>query len=124
MTIYLRFKGDLMEDLELKGLGQFIGTLEYHKAGFFKSNLTDGIAYLMENGYSWFITDTLAVIELKFKDEEFLAINLKVKDSKADMIITDGNEKVLYKQHYNFTDAKRDLKLFYTNNVMMLASEY
>lgn len=113
-----------MNDLELKDLNQFIGTENYHTINLFKSNLTDGIIYLMENGHSWFITDSLAVIETNLKNEEFLCVKLEVKESKGKMTITDGNEKILYTQDYEYTDAKKDLKLFYTNNVLMLSGEY
>lgn len=40
------------------------------------------------------------------------------------MEITDGNDNVLYRQNYDYTDAKRDLTLFYADNVLMLSGEY
>lgn len=111
-------------DLELKALNSFIGTQEYHRV-FPNGTVTDGIKYIMENGYSWVVTDALSVIVTgPLKDQEFLAIKLKQKDKEADLIITDGNEKTFYKQHYDYTDAKRDLTLFYENGVLLLASEH
>jgi len=98
--------------------------------------LTDGVKYIMENGYSWFITDAIALIicpppKLKkhLQKDDFLTIELKLKNDKdgyttADMIISDGNYNVLHKQHYDLTDAKRELKLFYVKPVLMLSSEY
>ena len=87
--------------------------------------VTDGIIYLMENGYSWFVTDAIAVIRYKLRNQEFLSINLKVRDGKAVMIITDGNKKRLYTQKYEWTNAKiNELKLFYVDGVLMLSSEY
>ena len=111
------------DDLELKGMGQFIGTEQYH-SGFLGVNLTDGVAYISENGYSWFVTDVIAVIKTKLINYEFLVINLKLDGKKAKMIISDGNDKVLYTQNYDFTDAKREIHLYFQNNVMMLSSEY
>jgi len=116
---------DYMEDdLELKDLESYIGSEHYYKV--LTALVTDGVNYIMKNGYSWFVTDALSVIKTKFKNEEFITVELKVGKEKktADMIITNGNEKVLYKQHYDYTDAKRDLKLFYENNVLMLSGEY
>jgi len=112
------------EDLELKGLGSFTGTEHYYKV--MGALVTDGVKYIMDNGYSWFVTDALAVIKTKFKNEEFLTIKLQVNKEKqnAIMLITDGNNNVLYKQDYKYTDAKVDLTLFFTDNVLLLSGEY
>lgn len=110
------------DDLELKGLEQFCGTEQYHRV--MGMNATDGVAYIMQNGYSWFVTDAAAVIMMKLKGEEFLSVKLVVKGTTAKMIITDGNEKTLYTQDYKYTDAKRDLNLYCTDGVIMLNGEY
>jgi hypothetical protein len=116
-------------DLELKGLNGFIGTQNYYQ--YMGVLFTDGIRYIMENGYGWFVTDAIAVIVAHQKirrhlqKDDFLTIKLKLKgNSEADMIFEDGNYNELYRQHYDFTDAKKDLKLFYTGNVLMLNSEW
>jgi len=113
-------------DLGLKDLGAFIGTENYYKV--FGALITDGVKYLIDNGYSWFVTDSLAVLKFnpKLKEAEFLAVKLKLDRDKeeADILIDDGNYNVLYKQHYSFTDAKKELTLFFTDNVLMLAGEY
>jgi hypothetical protein len=114
---------DMTDDLELKDLGQFYGTTQYHK-GFLNVNYTDGVDYISQNGYSWLVTDAVAVIKTKLKNEKFLEVKLIVHDTNAVMIITDGNDKILYKQHHKFTDAKRNLTLFFADNVLMLSSEY
>ena len=112
-------------DLELKGLSQFYGTMEYHNV--LGVSVTDGVKYLMENGYSWLVTDAIAVMKFdaKLKKEPFLSVKLKqTAENEADLIIEDGNGNILYRQHYDFTDAKKDLSLFYTDNVLMLNNEY
>ena len=50
----------MKEDLELKDLGQYYGTTQYYN--IMGVNITDGVEYIMKNGYSWFVTDTIAVI--------------------------------------------------------------
>jgi len=112
-----------MEDLTLGKLGQFTGTEAYHNMmGVY---VTDGIIYLMENGYSWFVIDAVAVIKYKLSNQEFLSIKLKVRDGKAVMTITDGNKKKLYSQKYEWTNAEvNELQLFYVDGVLMLPSEY
>jgi hypothetical protein len=114
-------------DLELSELGYFTGTEEYHSLGkmFGDAVVTDGVKYVMDNGYSWAVTDAMSVIKLKLSKELFIALKLRLGESNtAKMILTDGNEKILYEQKYEYTDAKRDLTLFFTNNVLMLSSEY
>jgi hypothetical protein len=116
-------------DLELKALNSYYGTQNYYQ--YMGVLFTDGIRYIMENGYSWFVTDAIAIIiahqkiRRHLQKDDFLTIKLKLKgNSEADMVFEDGNYNELYRQHYDFTDAKKDLKLFYTGNTLMLASEY
>lgn len=121
----------MSDDLELKDLCSFIGTTEYHR-GWLNTNYTDGVVYISNNGYSWLVTDAISVIkaELTHKDDivkgyDFLVIKLQLLgDNKAKMVITDGNDKILYEQNYDYTDAKRELTLYYQNNVIMLSGEY
>ena len=112
------------DDLNLTDLGHYHGTEQYHNV--MGTQVTDGIAYVMSNGYSWVITDAVAVLryEKKVAAEEFVCVILKVTKNTAVITYEDGNGEVLFKQEYNYTDAKRDLKLFYTNKVLMLAGEY
>lgn len=110
------------DDLELKSLGQFTGTQNYYNIMGVK--VTDGVKYIMDNGYSWFVTDAIAVIKTKLKNQEFLSIKLILDDGKAKMVITNGNENVLYKQEYKWTDAKVEVELFYTNEILLLSREY
>jgi len=108
-------------DLYLKDMGYYTGSEKYYNVmGIY---VTDGIKYIMDNGYSWFVTDAIAVIRAKLKKEDFLAIKLTVKNYDAMMEITDGNGHVFYRQSYE-SDAKRNLTLFYADNVLMLSGEY
>jgi hypothetical protein len=120
-------------DLELKALNSYYGTQNYYQ--YMGVLFTDGVKYIMENGYSWFVTDAIAIIiahqkiRRHLQNDDFLTIKLKLNKDKdgfttADMIFEDGNYNQLYRQHYDFTDAKKELKLFYTGNVLMLSSEY
>ena len=56
------------DDLELKEIGHFTGTEQYHNVG--GCNVTDGVDYIINNGYRWFVTDCLAVMNIKLKNEE------------------------------------------------------
>jgi Family of unknown function (DUF6876) len=129
-----------VDDLELKELGSFIGTEQYHR-GFLGVNCTDGVKYVMENGYTWFVNDAVAVLKTmpKFRNEPFVVVRLNLHDppyevydpesdsdikSVATLVMDDGNNNPLYHQEYQATDAKVNLKLYFADNVMMLASEY
>ena len=116
-----------MDDLELTQLDQFYGTEQYHNV--MGVNVTDGVAYIMNNGYSWLVTDAIVVIKMKLKKHEFLTVDLIINKNlvhkdEATMRITDGNDYCLYEQHYGYTTARRTIKLFFTNNVLMLTGEY
>jgi hypothetical protein len=115
-------------DLELKHLESFIGTTRYYRV--WNVNVTDGVKYIMENGYSWFVTDSIIeIINLvrRYPDaSNFMAVKLKVNKDKATAVVSfeDGNGKVYKRRRYEFTDAKRDLTLFYQDGVLMLSGEY
>jgi hypothetical protein len=114
-------------NLELNALDNFTGTEQYHNV-LLGINATDGIKYVMENGYSWFVTDTVMIVimEKAVKAEDFVKISLEVKDGKATVIYTDGDNRELYRQKYELTDAKRSFSIYYdrASNVMLLPSEY
>jgi hypothetical protein len=119
------------DDLELKDIGQFYGTQNYYK-GWLGVNYTDGVNYVSNNGYSWLVTDAISVIKTDkkildyLKEDTFLSVKLKVDVEKGTAIMTieDGNKNILYTQNYDYTDAKRDLVLYFVDNVLMLAGEY
>jgi len=109
-------------DLYLKDINSYTGSEKlYNVMGIY---VTDGVKYIMENGYSWFVTDAIAAIRMKLKNEGFLTVALKNKSDMATMEISDGNGHVFYRQEYKWSDAKRNLTLFYTDKVLMLSGEY
>ena len=116
------------QNLELNEIDMFSGTERYHKlTPFTKTVGTDGIAYIMNNGYAWFVTDVIIALETKgiVNNEPFLSIKLKVtKNKTATVTVDDGNGKIVYKQKYTYTDAKKDLTLFLADEVLMLSKEY
>lgn len=115
----------MAEDLELKDLGHFTGSDNFYK--LYNTTITDGIKYIMENGYSWFVTDSLVMIKsLKVcKSMEFIAVKLVLDNTTmgAEMRIEDGNGKIAYKQKYKFTDAKKNIIIYYENGTLSLPME-
>jgi len=111
-------------DKQLTELKQFNGSNE-HYFNVFGFNITDGVKYVMDNGYSWLITDFLAVAKFNdaIKNEPFIAVRLKLNGTSGEMIVADGNNHQLYTQKYGYTDAKKELLLFFENQVLCLDSE-
>jgi hypothetical protein len=108
-------------------LRQFTGTEQYHFNPFYRwMQYTDGVKYFAEKaGAYWFLdiigTELLALT----KNEEFMAIDLIVRDGKFQILVTDGNDTVLKKKTGNFTDCPTGVyRFFLTNNVLMVTSEY
>jgi hypothetical protein len=114
----------MTDGLHLTDLAQYYGTEQYHRISPFKSLATDGVVYIMQNGYSWFVTDSLAVIEHKLSSQEFLHVRLMlVPGAGVKVTIDDGNGKILHTQSYPVSSAKRDLDLFWEGGVLMLVGE-
>ena len=61
----------MKEDLELKELANYRESDHYYNV--MGVNITDGVGYVMQNGYSWAITDAIVVLKMKPKvrAEEF-----------------------------------------------------
>lgn len=118
-----------MKETTLADLAQFTGTDKYYFDPFFKGiNYTQGVKYLRDNGANWLVVDTLAHIKLNKKLQkslDFLCIKFCAKDKTGVLTIDDGNGKILIKKDISYTDFPNgEVKLFYTNAVLMLASEY
>jgi hypothetical protein len=113
-------------DLELKELDEFHGSEHYYPI-MCGINATDGVRYLMENGYSWMVTDAAVILRLQptVRGQGFVVVRLKLlEEGRAKVVYDDGNGNLLFEQGYDWTDAKREPKLFFADGILMLASEY
>ena len=121
-----KIEEEIKVDLNCREIFQFTGSEHFYRG--IGGLVTDGVKYVMDCGYSWFVTDSLCVIAYKPKvrGEPFLVIKLTLdpkKSHEASVTIGDGSDNILYRQRYGYTDAKRDLKLYFENGVLMLPSE-
>lgn len=109
-------------------LNQFTGTERWFRHSLMRTvTYTEGVQYLAEKANAYWLIDKVASLQLepKIKREEFQTWLLKVTGSQADLTCDDGNGNIVYSEHIDFTDFPLDeIKLFYTNNVIMLPSEY
>lgn len=106
-------------------LSGFYGSEHLYFHPLFKGiNYTDGVQYL-NKVCGWIVTDILSVLKFKVTGAEFVAITFKKNGKGGSVVYDDGNGKVLYKQVYEIADIDLDeVKFFFTDGVLMLASEY
>lgn len=107
-------------------LMQFIGTEHYYRHPLTSSVFTDGVKYFCdEAGAYWFLDIVVTEYDLLQKSNGFVVIDLLVSDRKADIKVTDGNDFVMKERHISSTDCPEgSYRFFFTNNVLMVASEY
>lgn len=115
-------------DLKLQ-LSQFIGTEIWHRHGLNRHLLmTDGFIYFAETVGGYWFADWVGIVLLPRVMREmwpFVSISLNVNGSKAEIIVTDGNDLRLLSERVSFTDCPEgNWKFFLTDSVLMLPSEY
>ena len=123
-----------LSELGLKvkaGLAYYTGCEQPYKHPFFKSlRYTDGVQFLVKEAQAYWLLDIIGSILNKIKQHDFATINLKVYrlgngQTKALFTADDGNDNIFYRQTIDFTDFPLDeIKLFYTNDILLLPSEY
>ena len=110
-------------------LRYFTGTEHWFRHPLFRSFLyTEGVQYLAEQaGAHWLIDDILACqIDPNVKAQPFQEWKLTVNDDQSALLTcADGNLHTVYRQEYSFTDFPlKSFKLWLTNSVLLLPSEY
>ena len=105
----------------------FTGTDHYYKMNWLK--LTDGCCYLAEKaGAYWLFTIAESCKHVKaVAREEFQVYKLKVdlENSTGMVTVEDGNGKVLYKQHIQYTDfCLPSFEFCVEGDVALLPSEH
>jgi hypothetical protein len=111
-------------------LRQFTGSCNWYRHGINRDVLfTDGAKYLADEGGAYWLLDTIALAQ-RFENnvaaEEFQVWKLQVNaDHTASLVCDDGNDNIVYTQHIEFTDFLLDeIKLYFTDNTILLPSEY
>jgi hypothetical protein len=111
-------------------LRQFTGTETWYRHGFARDVLyTDGVRHVAENAEADWLLDEI-VLAQKFDqclaEEAFQVWTLKVnEDRTATLTCEDGNLNAVYHKEIEYTDFPLDqITLWFTNNVILLPSEY
>lgn len=109
-------------------LDQFYGTEQYHRH-FLGLLLSDGVAYLMNNGAGWLV-DAIASYQPKLRKnpalQSFQVWELVVKGQKGTLTCrADSGEKPVVTQKIGWTDFPLpSIKLYVCDGVCLLPSEY
>ena len=110
-------------------LSQFIGTEAYWYISP-SAVLTDGTKYVADAAGAYWLMDAIACYLPQFTGkEDFIVAKLNVIGSSADLVLDDGNGRVLDQQHIEYTDFPLTSFQLYAcwggeHWVVMLPSEY
>ena len=117
------------DELE-SSLRQFTGTTQYTRL-MDNVLLTDGAVFLADNAKALWLLDVYAsyLLHINGDREPYTCLKLTVSDNSAMAVIEDGNDKVIAKQHIEYTDfplASITLYSCWSEDVwvVMLPSEY
>ncbi|MEM9363621.1 MAG: DUF6876 family protein [Bacteroidota bacterium] len=117
-----------MEITEIReSLQQFCGSETIYRNTLTQLLYTEGIMFIAEEcRASWFITDALVICRKLIKQgEEFIVVKLQKVGTTGAIRYEDGNDRVLYVQKYSYMDFPLDcIRLYCTNNTLLLPSEY
>ena len=124
-----------MEPQQLKNdLATFTGTERFYKIPLLGTVFTDGIQYLAEKANCfWLVTDASVIAKSLMDRSPFVTVDLKkLSPEKKEALgyeaiieYSDGNNTILETQKYHLTDFPLErIRLFFTNNTLMLPSEY
>jgi hypothetical protein len=109
-------------------LRQFTGTEQWYMAALNKDCLyTDGVQYFAEHAGTYWLLDILATELFELQQQRgFLLVKLVVGDEhKAKIISEDGDYHELWSKDIDYTDCPLGTwKFFFTDNIILLPSEY
>lgn len=108
-------------------LSGYTGTENWYRHHFVRDvTYTDGVkAFAEQAGAWWFVDDSIIEYTALMKKHGFLTITLAVANDKADITVDDGNDNVLATRNVPYTDCPTGTyKFYFTDNVMLLPSEY
>ena len=111
-------------------LRQFTGTETWFRHSLNRKVLyTEGVQFVAENGGAYWLLDEIALIQLSEKKvaaEAFQFWKLTVRaDRTATLACGDGDGNNVFTKELEFTDFPlAEIKLYFTDNTILLPSEY
>ncbi len=124
-----------IEPQELRShLAAFNGTESFYKIPLLNTVITDGIQYLASKANCfWLVTDASVIAKSLMNRSPFVTVDFKKLSAEmqdalgyaAIIEYSDGNDTILETHKYHLTDFPLEkIRLFFTNNTLMLPSEY
>jgi hypothetical protein len=108
-------------------LSNFTGTENWYRHNLMHDTVyTDGVKYFAEKaGAYWFLDIVDTELFPLQKQHGFLSITMTVANEQASIVATDGDLTTLWNKDITFTDCPEgEYKFFFTDNVLLLTSEY
>ena len=118
-----------LKTLTADDLAQFIGSENWYQHSLVRSiTYTDGAKYVADAGGAYWLLDEIALAQRfapAVKAEPFQVWRLAVDSTQGVLTCDDGNDNVVYTKQIPFTDFPLpEIKLYFTDNVILLPSEY
>jgi hypothetical protein len=120
----------MTKTLSKTDLAQFTGSEHWYRHGINRKVLfTDGAKFVADQAGAYWLLDEIAIIQPHDRGvaaEEFQVWKLAVNaDQTAVLTCEDGNDRVVYTKTIPYTDFPADgITLWFTNNTILLPSEY
>jgi hypothetical protein len=111
-------------------LAQFTGSEQWHRHGFIRDvTYTDGAKYVADQYGAHWLLDEIAIIQMhnvRVAREAFQVWKLSVRqDQSAALNCEDWNNHLVYTKQIAYTDFPTEgISLWFTNNTILLPSEY
>jgi hypothetical protein len=120
----------MMHTLTQAALAQFIGTETWYRHWLNRAVLfTEGVKYVADVGAAYWLLDEITIAQRSVPAvalESFQVWRLRVRqDCSATLACGDGNGKNVFLVQIAYTDFPlRELDLYFTDNTILLPSEY
>lgn len=118
-------------NLSAQALGMFTGTQKWFRHSMVRRiTYTEGAKYVADQAGAYWLLDEIAFAQIANKEvahEGFQVWKLAVDQEAHTAMLTveDGNDNEVYQKKIDFTDFPEDkIELWFTNDVIMLPSEY
>ena len=120
----------MTKTLNKADLAQFTGSEQWYRHGINRKVLfTDGAKFVADRAGAYWLLDEIAIIQphdRRVAAEEFQVWKLAVNaDQTGVLTCDDGNDNVVYTKQIDYTDFPPEgITLWFTNNTILLPSEY
>ncbi len=120
----------MTKTLSKADLAQFTGSEQWYRHGINRRVLfTDGAKFVADQAGAYWLLDEIAIIQPHDKRvaaEDFQVWKLAMNaDQTGVLTCDDGNDHVVYTKQIEYTDfPPQGITLWFTNNTILLPSEY